>query len=55
MSRFFNYYLNIIDDNIVDLTTFQFSPEIHYRDYKIIKRKVMLIKDTNNKYQRRKK
>lgn len=50
-----SHYFNMINDNIVDLTSSQFNKKIDYKDYKIINREDVLTEDTNNRYQKLKK
>ena len=45
-----SHYFNLIEGQIVDLTSSQFSHEIDYKDYQIIDRKKLLTEDTKNRY-----
>lgn len=45
-----SHYFNLIENNIVDLTSSQFNYEIDYKDYQIIDRKNILTEDTKNRY-----
>ncbi len=45
-----SHYFNLIDNEIIDLTSSQFECDIDYKDYKIVDRKIMLNDDTKNRY-----
>ncbi len=45
-----SHYFNIINNEIIDLTSSQFNHEIDYNNYKVVKRSEMLNDDTYNRY-----
>lgn len=45
-----SHYFNLIDEEIIDLTSSQFNHEIDYKDYQIIDRQKILTDDTKNRY-----
>lgn len=45
-----SYYFNIINDEIIDLTSSQFNKKINYNNYELISRDSLLIDDTYNRY-----
>ena len=45
-----SHYFNLVDEEIIDLTSSQFNHEIDYKDYQIVDRQEILIDDTKNRY-----
>lgn len=45
-----SHYFNLINNQIIDLTAKQFENKIDYSNYKIVKRKDVLTKDTQQRY-----
>lgn len=50
-----SHYFNIINNEIVDLTSSQFNKEIEHKNYQIVDRKTILTEDTIKRYQKLKK
>lgn len=45
-----SHYFNLIDDEIIDLTSSQFNHEINYKGYQVVQRENLLIDDTKDRY-----
>ncbi len=45
-----SHYFNLVEDEIIDLTSSQFNYEIDHKNYQIIDRKRILTDDTKNRY-----
>ena len=45
-----SHYFNLIDNQIIDLTSEQFGHEIDYTGYKVVKRQDILTDDTRKRY-----
>lgn len=45
-----SHYFNLIDNQIIDLTSEQFGHEIDYTEYKVVKRQDILTDDTRKRY-----
>lgn len=45
-----SHYYNLINNNIVDLTSEQFENEINYDNYEIINRNIIMTDDTKKRY-----
>lgn len=45
-----SHYFNLINKEIIDLTSKQFENKIDYSDYKIVKREDVLIENTEQRY-----
>lgn len=45
-----SHYFNLIENEIIDLTSSQFSHDIDYNGYQIIEREKILTDDTKNRY-----
>ena len=45
-----SHYFNLIEDNIIDLTSSQFNCNIDYKNYRIVDREKILTDDTKHRY-----
>lgn len=45
-----SHYFNLIEDNLIDLTSCQFNCDIDYKNYQIVERKNILTDDTKHRY-----
>lgn len=50
-----SHYFNLIENNIIDLTSSQFDCDIDYSNYQIVDRSQMLNEDTKSRYNKLKK